>query len=470
MNFRQVLNAVNQVAPGTSVSSARDLVQRIQQDGALAWLPAVPREPLSLYRLMRRALAWRMKFVIRHVFVLMMENRSFDHIFGFSGITGRSSLDEQMTELDGLLQNGFGTTRGAPFSLVGTAGDVGHEFLDVLEQLCGSAAIPQNGVLSGGVYPPVNNSGFVANFVRNQPHSPPETPMQCFDPAQLPALNTLATEFAVCDKWFASLPGPTWPNRFFVHAASATGQVDSPSGPRIVEAVQGPDPFTFHNGTIYDRIDQGGLQHRIYSATDCAQVSGIQGNRVEHVERAPLGRLQQDLQAADFNVSYIFIEPDYGPQGFAGIDACHSVAQNDMHPPSDIRAGEGLIRQVYQTIRNSPVWNQSVLVIIFDEHGGFFDHVPPPRGDQFRLQDGSVDNTHHFQFDQLGVRIPAVIASPWIPRNVIDSNQYDHTSLLATVERLFGLGALTQRDANANQFLELFFQIEPRADTPQALP
>jgi phospholipase C len=139
-----------------------------------------------------------------------------------------------------------------------------------------------------------------------------------------------------------------------------------------------------------------------------------------------------------------------------------------MHPPSDVRDGEALIKQVYEMIRNSPVWNQCVFIIIFDEHGGFFDHFPPPPA--VPPGDGAVDNTHHFQFDRLGTRIPAVIVSPWVGRNVVDQTTYDHSSLLATVEKLFGLSPLTRRDAAANDFLEVFSQITPRTDTPATLP
>src|SRR5262249_8379761 len=145
--------------------------------------------------------------------------------------------------------------------------------------------------------------------------------------------------------------------------------------------------------------------------------------------------------------------------------------QNDMHPPSDVRPGEALIKQVYETVRGSPVWNQSVFVVLFDEHGGFFDHVFPPGAPAaVPPGDGAVDHSHQVQFNPLGVRVPAIVVSPWVGRNLIDHTVHDHTSLLATVEKLFGLSPLTQRDAAANDFLEVFSQISPRADTPQTLP
>src|SRR5262249_34051855 len=159
----------------------------------------------SLRRLMHRALAFRVRHqgLIRHVFVLMLENRSFDHIFGYSEIVGSDSATDARTEVEGLNRppgsnvnptNGqsISTSPTASFSLAGVASDVEHEFLDVLMQLCGPARVPSSGVLPGGAYPHVDNSGFVANFVTRDPFSPPETPMKCFAPANLPVLNALA--------------------------------------------------------------------------------------------------------------------------------------------------------------------------------------------------------------------------------------------------------------------------------------
>jgi phospholipase C len=142
-----------------------------------------------------------------------------------------------------------------------------------------------------------------------------------------------------------------------------------------------------------------------------------------------------------------------------------------MHPPSDVRDGEAFIKRVYETIRNSRVWMQSALVIVFDEHGGFYDHVSDAeRQSAVPPGDGAGDYTYGFRFNRLGVRVPALIISPWVRQNVIDHTTYDHTSILATVERLFGLRPLTNRDAAANDFLELFSQITPRDDAPLTLP
>jgi phospholipase C len=144
---------------------------------------------------------------------------------------------------------------------------------------------------------------------------------------------------------------------------------------------------------------------------------------------------------------------------------------NSQHPLDDVTRGERLIKQVYETIRNSPLWQESVLVITYDEHGGFFDHVEPPAAVAPGDPISDEDNNHHdFKFDRLGVRVPSVIVSPLIPRGTIDHTTYDHTSVLATVERLFGLRPLTERDSAANDFLHLFSLSSPRLDTPATLP
>ena len=140
-------------------------------------------------------------------------------------------------------------------------------------------------------------------------------------------------------------------------------------------------------------------------------------------------------------------------------------------PLDDIVPGELLIKKVYETIRNSPHWNESMLLITYDEHGGFFDHVTPPAtvnpGD--KISDPE-NNKNNFDFTQLGVRVPAVVVSPYVARGTIDHTVYDHTSLLATVERLFSLKPLTRRDRLANSFAHLFSLAVPRTDAPTTLP
>ncbi len=144
---------------------------------------------------------------------------------------------------------------------------------------------------------------------------------------------------------------------------------------------------------------------------------------------------------------------------------------NSQHPLDDVTRGEKLIKRVYETIRNSPHWNDSVLLVTYDEHGGFYDHVPPPAivspGDPITDDDS---NHHNFDFTQLGVRVPAVVVSPLIPRGTIDHTLYDHSSLLATLESMFTINPLSNRDGQANTFNHLLSVTTPRTDAPTRLP
>ena len=173
-----------------------------------------------------------------------------------------------------------------------------------------------------------------------------------------------------------------------------------------------------------------------------------------------------DLNKPGYTTSYAFIEPNYG-HVLTGDFTCG----DSQHPKDDVTRGERLLKTIYETIRNSPHWENSVLIITYDEHGGFYDHVPPPQ--TIAPGDAITDpgnNTNHFDFKQLGVRVPAVIISPLIPKGLIDSTIYDHSSVLATLESIFGLLPLTERDKQANTLNHLFSLSEPRKDTPTTLP
>jgi phospholipase C len=295
--------------------------------------------------------------------------------------------------------------------------------------------------------------------------------MKFFSPEQLPVLTALAREFAVCDHWFSSLPGPTCPNRFFVHAGSSGGLDHSPDTAQILawETVDGMD---FEYGTIFDQLrtkyDDG---FRIYHdnngfATDIfpnvAQLKGI-SSKLCH----SLSNFAADVADPAYDSCYTFIEPSYGD-----VVGNTYKGGSSMHPMDDVVHGEALIKEVYEAIRNSPHWAKSLLIIIWDEHGGFYDHVAPPvaiaPGD--RTLHGSM-NRFGFDFQQYGVRVPAIVVSPLIPKGTIDHRLYDHTSVLSTLHSLFQTAPMTQRDKNANSLLDLLLKMmTTRTDTPARLP
>lgn len=381
---------------------------------------------------------------IKHVVVLMLENRSFDHKLGF--------LKRDDPELEGLT----GDERNAnnpcsPMPVFNPVTDQAqytgdldadppHELANVAVQLYGRA-----GPADYSRTP--DNSGFVLAYAVGSPPHGGAFAMRCFAPGRLPAYHALAREFAVCDHWFASVPGPTWPNRFFVHCASGGGYVDG-------------DVRVYGMRTIFDSLHEAGHTVGIYYH-DVAQAVALQ-------------RLQVDLfkgffhefdafladAAAGTLPAYSFIEPRYfdGPGGSA----------NDEHPPHDVKLGDQLVARVYEAVRASPAWESTLLLVLSDEHGGLYDHVPPPPA--VPPGDGvSVDPP--FGFDRLGVRVPALVISPLVPRGTVDHQVYDHSSVAATLRKLFGLAApLTQRDAHAATFDGILSLSVARTDAPLHLP
>ncbi len=413
---------------------------------------------------------------VDNVFVLMLENHSFDNMFAFSkipGLTVATTSDNNV--YDGVTYN---VATPAPPAM---PTDPGHEFFDTLEQLCGKAAAKARTPWTP--YPTaIDNSGFVSNYATTtteiasgNPNLPTPSEwgdiMLCMDtPSEVPVLYQLATTFAVCDAWHASIPGPTWPNRFFVHGASSGGWADSPTWQIGVWETPGGG-FTYPSGkSIFDKVTDKGLQWRIYTDPNgpvlgaVPQVSALKGV-VYGVNTNSIGSLASDLQGP-YPYAYTFIEPNYGD-----ITDDSYQGGSSQHPKDSVAGGEALIKTVYEAIRNSPAWERSLLIIIYDEHGGFYDSVQPPVAPS--PEDGSEQklsiNSGGFLFDRYGVRVPAVIVSPLIPQGTVDHTLYDHASVSATLNAYYGTGFMTQRDAKANTLSHLLSLTTPRTDCPTTL-
>ena len=401
---------------------------------------------------------------IQHVFALMLENHSFDNMLAMSGIPGINAA----TTADSNSYEGtpYPVTVGA---LPAMPASPGHEFTDTLVQLCGAGATYS----PGGLYPKINNSGFVANYATTTTEKIHATEsewhdvMGCFNtPVQLPILYELASQFACCDHWYSSLPGPTWPNRFFVHGASSNGLDHSPSSTEIIEwEVPGSGGFTLPHGSIYDAMKVKEVSYGLFNDTEgaiegsVAQVASLHNLSMLNVRS--VNDFVTDLQS-DYPYQYTFIEPNYGD-----ISSTYENGSS-QHPIDGVKRGEELIKKVYEAIRNSGIWEKSLLIVTYDEHGGFYDHFPPPPAhDPDDGSDTSKWNESGFLFNQSGVRVPAVIVSPWIQAQV-DHTDYDHTSVLSTIERLFGLDSLTERDRNAKDLHHLVGKVL-RTDCPTKL-
>jgi phospholipase C len=413
---------------------------------------------------------------IANVFVVMLENHSFDNMFAMSGIPGIVAATS--ADSNSYCNTTYPVGSPAPVSM---PTDPGHEFPDVVEQLCGQGAQYR----SGQPYPPINNLGFVANYATTTTEGPAPPPadrgdvMLCFDTqAQLPVIYQLATEFALCDHWFSSLPGPTWPNRFFVHGASSAGLDHSPTQGEMAEwELKYHSPgFVYPKGSIFDALTAANLKWRLYNdfanqfsddpqngsiAGAVAQVSSLKGISAGNVNS--LARFASDLQNP-YDYQYTFIEPNYG-----NVTNNSYAGGSSQHPMDDTYGGEALLKAVYEAIRNSPLWYASLLIISYDEHGGFYDSFGP--GCAPAPADGSPStyNQYGFTFEQYGVRVPAVVVSPYVSQGVVDHTPYDHASVPKTLEGLFGFGSLTQRDGKANDVRHLLSPGAPRTDCPTTL-
>ncbi|MBV8146643.1 MAG: alkaline phosphatase family protein [Gammaproteobacteria bacterium] len=390
----------------------------------------------------------------------MLENRAFDHLFGrwpgAAGIgTGPWSNRPNPALPAGAGNRAIAAGRPAQFSVAQGQGP-GHSLEDTNVQLFTSRVVAPGAVLRA-----VNDRGFVENYLQalaadgvRGAVADPSAVMQTFTTGQLPALSALAQNFVLCDQWFAEVPGPTMPNRLYMHAATSAGWARNEWS------------VALDSVTIYEQLQQSGHTWAVYFSdqNEVAQYSRINTQRANF-------KLYESSFAADASAGrlphYSFIIPR-----FAGSAADGPVTS--MHPPQDVRPGDQLAAEVYTALRGGPQWPQCLYVLTFDEHGGYFDHADPPAA----VNPDGIDSpapgdtaafAPAFAFDRLGLRVPTLLVSPYLPAGLVYSKPLQHTSLLVTVRTLFGIkGALTRRDAAAAGFEELFLDT-PRSDTPATL-
>jgi phospholipase C len=375
---------------------------------------------------------------VEHVVVLMMENHSFDQMLGsLADELGLDGIDLDKPRSNPDYPDTTKPIAQARTSLTSIDLDPAHEFDDVQRRLTD------------------NNGGFIKDFVMAHPNCGDKEKQQImayYEPGKLTVLHKLARNFAVCDRWFSSMPGPTWQNRFFLHSGTTKGHLKMPSG------IFDPNFHLYDQDTIYDRLNEKKISWKIYHQGE-AQTMVL----VHQLEPENLLRYHEMVQffddatgdQADFP-QYSFIEPCYSGSG-----------QNDQHPPSDIMKGELLIAQVYNALRaNEALWQKSLLVVLYDEHGGFYDHVVPPTKKDDPIVVAPDDNTEEFNFEQLGLRVPAILISPWIDKQVIHT-LFDHTSLLKYLIDKWGLRPLGRRTEKANTFAAALTTLAAaRTDTP----
>lgn len=374
---------------------------------------------------------------IEHLVVLMMENRSFDHMFGF--------LRSPDWPIDGLVGTETNPdVNGRPVRVTpdaaymgDLAADPGHDFASVNEQVFG------NSTGTGAA----NMQGFVRSYHgKTKDVAKSHRVMRCFGPGRLPALSTLAREYAVCDRWFSSVPGPTLPNRAFAWAGTSLGRVDM-------------NPNYLQLKTVFELLDGHGVSSKIYF-TDVT-IGLTVGFLLQRARKffAFFDSFKSDCKNGRLP-AFSFIEPRFNDLSTPG----QFFPAADQHPDHHVFQGEIVIKSVYESITsNKKLWEKTLLVITYDEHGGLYDHVPPPAtvnpGDR---PPGST----LFNFERLGVRVPAVLVSPFIPRGTVVHNKvFDHSSIVATASKLFVKSAptfLTERDRRANTFEDCLTLAAPR--------
>lgn len=444
---------------------------------------------------------------IEHIVVLMMENRSFDNVLGWlypDNPDFRGVNDSMKNPKPG---GGFAhVTRGTDFTAPYPDPNEPYEHVYQQMYIPPGTPVPDLPIPNTQETPPM--TGFVndyadairiANDKAKKHNKPlfdvnPDIIMNCFAPESLPVINGLAQSYAVCDNWFCSVPTQTFPNRSFVHAATSSGNVYNTW--KTGEHLWDVGIFINDTETIYNLLEKNS-SWKVYHGGPLLLCNTLITQK-KLWDYAPTHHFSPYSKKSLFNKhtfkydvehnslpAYSFIEPNmlcsdkYGPE-------------NDMHPayavfdhgsPTDVRYGDELIYDVYTTLLSNPeVWNKTLLIITFDEHGGCFDHVPtpqhPPQKPEAVSPDGIVipytngrNGGSGFDFKRYGARVPAVLVSPWIEQGTICHTLFDHTSVIKTVSnRWLGGQSLTKRDAAATDVSEVLTLSSPRIKTPDITP
>ena len=382
---------------------------------------------------------------LKHIVVLMMENRSFDHMLGglmkkypkINGLSGNESNPDA---------NGTAVNVQPNAKFQGQLDhDPDHHFPGVDLQIFGGAA-PGPGRVA-------NMQGFIKSYATQGTNAAASRAiMSYFTPNQLPVLTRLATEYAVFNGWFSSIPGPTICNRAFAHYGTSFGNVD-------MNLFYIQDPIK----SIYERMIQAGHTAKIYYYDQQSSTMEI----VNLLKNQPqiFGSYSQFVADCKGNTlpEYSFIEPCYndhpGPGG-------GQILASDQHPDHNVQEGERFIANTYNAIRTNPqLWETTALLIVYDEHGGIYDHVAPPacESDDYSAPPEKTGTGEAFNFNRLGIRVPAILVSPYIPRGTVipgpeDRNNglvFEHACIPGTVTSFFlkNYDQRTSREKNSENFL-----------------
>jgi phospholipase C len=386
---------------------------------------------------------------IEHVVVLMMENHSFDNYFGMLPGRGRPGAD------------GFAFDAGGLPTASNPRVDGTSVRAFAMPTYCQPEHEPNQSW--NGTHIAVDG-GRMDGFVR----ASGDVAMGYWDETDIPFYYSLAKSFPLANRWFASAPCQTYPNRRFLHAATAYGLVST--------TTPGPNDPPPPNGTIFDRLNTYGIPWTNYF-TDLPSVAIIPSTVTSNPTKLrPIAQFYADCAAGTLP-AYSLVDPDFGMTDVAGGFAPDGVfptvlrAQGqDEENPQNIRYGEAFVAQVVNAVMSSPAWERTLLVWCYDEHGGYYDHVAPPPAiapDSIAPQIGPGDQPGGY--DMYGCRVPAVVVSPWARKDYVSNVVHDHTSILAFVECKWNLPAMTYRDANAAAMLDFLDFSTPSFAEPPSL-
>ncbi|XP_021282371.1 non-specific phospholipase C4-like [Herrania umbratica] len=399
-------------------------------------------------------------YPIKTIVILIQENRSFDHMLGWF-----KSLNPEINGVTGSESNPISTSDSNSSRIFFKDNaeyvdpDPDHSIQAIYEQVFGKPWSSDDD--PNTPHEPTMN-GFAQNAERTE-KGMAEAVMKGFTPTAIPVYKELALNFAICDRWFASVPASTQPNRLFVHSATSHGSTSNDT----MKLIQG-----FPQKTIFESLEESGLSFGIYYQYPPSTLFFRNLRKLKYLKNFHQFDLHFKKHCEEGKLpNYVVVEQRY-------FDLL-SVPANDDHPSHDVSEGQKFVKEVYEALRASPQWNEMLLVIAYDEHGGFYDHVPTPTTGVPSPDDIVGPEPYYFKFDRLGVRVPTFFISPWIepgtvihgPSGPYPTSEFEHSSIPATVKRIFNLKEfLTKRDAWAGTFEGVINRENPRTDCPVILP
>jgi phospholipase C len=362
--------------------------------------------------------------------IIMMENRSFDHMLGnFKAM----QPDAEVSALDATNPDTDGTPITFFHQPAYCLDDPNHGWNEVHLEY-------DDGKMDGFV---------INNYLNNGEPADGKRAMGYYTETDIPFFYAMASTFAVADHSFCSLLGPTGPNRAYLQAATSFGK----TGVTLYM-----DP---HNNLI-EIMEAAKVTWRDYYSS-LPTLGTFLDSLSKHIEN--ITRMEYFMaDVSSGNLSQInFVDPELGDSFGAN--------RNDLHPPGDVQLGDQFLEQTVKALMASPQWPRMAIIVTFDEHGGFYDHVPPPPAcppDDLDPELSPGDQPG--RFDRYGVRVPTIVISPYARPHYVSHAVYDHTSILRLLEARFLMPAMTARDANADPLLDLFDFSKPSFATPPSLP